>query len=149
MAVFGTRAAVLRLATQAVPATFADYTADVSNVVLKTEESDSDFVTFVEAAAGGARKYTLAMTLRQDNATTSLWYKAWNETGQTAPYEFWPMGRPGGGTATPTQPKFTGSVVIVEPEGDFIGGGADKSATSVFTTELEWQCTAKPTLGIA
>jgi hypothetical protein len=149
MAVFGTRAAVLRMATQAVPATFADYTADSADIRIKTEESDSDFTSFVDAAAGGARKYTLAVTLRQDNAVTSLWYKAWNETGQTAPYEFWPMGRPGSGTATPAQPKYTGSVVITEPDGDFVGGEANKSTTAVFTTEIEWVCTAKPVLGIA
>jgi hypothetical protein len=149
MPVFGTRALVLRLATQAVPGTFADYTAEVSDVRIKTEESDSDFVTFTEAAAGGARKYTLGMTLRQDSATVALWYKAWAEAGQTAPYEVWPAGRPAGGTPTAAQPRFVGSVVIVEPEGDFVGGEADKSATAVFTTEVEWQTTAKPTLQIA
>lgn len=149
MAEWGTRAAVIRFATQAVPATFAEYTSAVSEVRLKAEESDSDFVSFADAAAGGARKYTLVMTLKQDNAVTALWYKAWNETGQTAPYEFWPNGRPGGGTATATQPKFTGSVVITEPDGDYIGGEADKSTTKYFTTQFEWATTGKPVLGIS
>lgn len=149
MAVFGTRLAVLRMATQAAPTTFADFTADVSDVRIKSAESDSDFVSFAEAASGGARKYTLVVTTRQDNATTALWYKAWNEAGQTAPYEFWPNGRPGTGTATASQPKYTGSVVITEPEGDFVGGEANKSTTSVFTAEFEWDCTGKPVLGIS
>lgn len=149
MAVFGTRAAVLRLATQAVPGTFADYTADVAEVRIDSDESDSDFLSFAEAAAGGARKYTLVMTLRQANDTTGLWYKAWNEAGQTAPYEFWPNGRPGTGTPSATQPKYSGSVVIKEPNGTFIGGEANNSTTAVFTSEFEWDCTAKPTLAVS
>jgi hypothetical protein len=121
----------------------------VSDVRITSGESDSDFLTFAAAAAGGSREYFLAMTMRQDNATTSLWSKAWSETGQTAPYEVWPNGRPGGGTPTATQPRFVGSVVIKEPDGDFVGGEADNSTSAVFTTEVEWQTTARPGLQIA
>ena len=140
MAEWGTRALVFRLGG-------TDYSSAVSKVRIRSSETDADFVSFTEAAAGGARKYRLALTLKQDNATTSLWYYAWAQSGQVAPYEVWPNGRPGGGTATPSQPKFTGSVVVMEPDGDFIGGDADPSTTKYFTAEMEWDCTAKPTLG--
>lgn len=142
MAEWGTRSLVLRIGG-------TDYSGAVSKVRIKTGETDADFVSFADAAAGGARKYTLVLTLKQDNATSSLWYYAWAQAGATVPYEVWPNGRPGGGTASPTQPKFTGNVIVKEPDGDFIGGDADPSATKVFTAEYEWDCTAKPTLGVS
>lgn len=142
MAEWGTRSLVFRLGA-------TDYSSAVSKVRIKSAETDADFVSFADAAAGGLRKYTLVMTLKQDNATTALWYYAWSQAGQTVAYEVWPNGRPGGGTATPTQPKFTGNVVVSEPDGDLVGGDADPSTTKYFTTEFEWDCTGKPTLGIS
>jgi len=142
MAEWGTRALVLRIGG-------TDYTGSVNKVRIKTGETDSDFVSFLEAANGGARKYKLVMTLKQDNATTALWYFAWSGNGSTVAYEVWPNGRPGTGIATPAQPKFTGNVVVMEPDGDLVGGDADPSTTKYFTTEFEWDCTAKPTLGIS
>ena len=55
MAALGTRALVLEMATAAAPTVFTDHTAAAATVKISTAESDSDFVTFVDAAAGGAR----------------------------------------------------------------------------------------------
>lgn len=140
MAGFGTRALVLRVAT-------VDYSAAVSKARIRSGPTDSDFVSFADAAAGGARKYTLVMTLEQDSAAASLWSFAWLQAGATVAYEVWPNGRPVSGTATITQPKFTGSAVVKEPDGDFIGGDADVSPTKKLTVDLEWELTAKPVLG--
>lgn len=142
MAEWGTRSLVFRLGA-------TDFTSAVSKARIKTGETDADFISFAEAAAGGARKYTLVFTLKQDNATTALWYYAWAQAGQTVAYEVWPNGRPVSGTATPAQPRFSGNVVVKEPDGDFIGGDADPSTTKYFTAEFEWDCTAKPTLAIS
>jgi len=144
MAEWGTRALVFRLGT-----TPTDFTGAVKDVRVKSDEADSDFTSFADAAAGGARSYKLVLTLKQDNTTTSLWYYAWSQAGQTVAYEVWPNGRPVSGTASAAQPKFSGSVVVREPNGDFIGGEADKSTTKYFTTEFEWDCTAKPILSIS
>ena len=140
MAGFGTRALVLRVAT-------VDYSSAVNKVRLRSGATDSDFVSFADAAAGGARKYTLVMSLEQDSAAASLWSFAWLQAGATVAYEVWPNGRPVSGTATIAQPKFTGSVVVKEPDGDFIGGDADVSPTKKFLADFEWECTAKPVLG--
>jgi len=140
MAEWGTRSLVFRVNN-------ADFTATVSKVRVKSGETDADFVSFADAAAGGLRKYKLVMTLKQDNAATALWFFAWSASGQTVPYEVWPNGRPVNGVATPTQPKFTGSAVVMEPDGDFIGGDADASPTKYFTADFEWDLTAKPVLG--
>lgn len=142
MAALGTRALVVRIGA-------TDYSDQVSDARLKSDEDDSDFVSFAQAAAGGARKYTLALTLAQDTASTSLWYFAWNSAGTTQTVEVWPNGRPGTGIASPTQPKVTCSAVVSEPNGDLLGGEANKSTTARFTSEYEWECTAKPTLAIS
>jgi hypothetical protein len=142
MAEWGTRSLVLKIGS-------TDFSSAVSKVRIKSGDTDADFISFADAAAGGARKYTLVMTLKQDNATSSLWSYAWTGAGTTVAYEVWPNGRPVSGTATVTQPKFTGNVVVMEPDGDFIGGDADPAVTKYFTTEYEWTCVGKPTLGIA
>ena len=141
MAEFGTRALVFRLG-----ATPIDYSAAVSNVEISADESDSDFVSFAAAAAGGARAYTLKLTMTQDNATTSLWYYLWNSSGTDVAYEVWPNGRPASGTPTVAQPKFAGMASVREPDGTILGGEADPSVTQRYTTEVEWPCVAKPVM---
>lgn len=146
MPVLGTRR--LRLFVGAVPTEFTD---SVSDVRIVSGEKDTDFVSFAEALAGGAREYTLAMTLKQDTATTSLWYYAWNSAGDDIAVEIWPNGQNTTDPTVPTAtyPKISGTVTITEPDGDFLGGEANQSATAVFTTEVEWKFTAKPTMAIA
>lgn len=146
MAAFGTRR--LKLFMGASP---TDYTSSVSNVRIVSGEADSDFVSFADALAGGAREYHLALTLKQDSATTSLWYYAWSVAGTDVACEVWPNGQNTTLPTTPTAvyPKVHGTVTITEPDGDFLGGEADASPTAVFTCEMEWKFTAKPTLAIA
>lgn len=140
MPALGTRKLVLRVGG-------TDYTSSVSNVRIVSGEQDTDFVSFTDALAGGAREYHLALTLKQDTSSSSLWYFAWGSTGTDVAVEVWPNGY-NGGTATATYPKVTGTVTITEPDGDFLGGEANASTTAVFTTEVEWKYTAKPTLAI-
>jgi hypothetical protein len=125
-----------------------EMTSEISTCRITTGESDSDFVSFAEAAAGGAREYSLALTLKQNTATSALWYLIWGSAGTDVPVEVWPNGQNtvSPTTATTTYPKFTGTVTITEPDGDMIGGDADQSPTARFTTEVEWKFLAKPTL---
>lgn len=123
-----------------------DYTAQVSNCRIVTGASDSDFVTFADAAAGGARDYRLQGTIVQDPATGTMWDKIWTALGTTVAVII----RPAGGTvASATQPHFTGNVIIQEADGDLLGGEANASATARFTTEIDWPFTAKPTRVVA
>lgn len=144
MAEWGTRALVFRLGS-----TPTDFSGAVSNVQITSAESEADFVSFAAAAAGGARDYKLALTMTQDNATTSLWYYLWANPGTDVPYEVWPNGRPGSGTPSATQPKFSGTCSVREPDGTIIGGEADPSTTQKFLTEVEWPLTAKPTMAVS
>jgi hypothetical protein len=138
--VIGTRNTIFKLDS-------VDFTAHVRKVAIASEEDGDGFLSFTEALAGGARKYKLIITLMQDTAAASLWYYMWNEAGATNTFEFWPNG--GGTTPSATTPKFSGSVIITEPDGEFLGGESNKSATAVNEVEVEWECTAKPTLAVA
>ena len=135
MAALGTRSLTISVGGE-------DYTAQVSNCRIVSGDADSDFVTFADAAAGGAREYRLEFTAVQDPATGTLWDKVWTGAGTTAAIILKPAG---GTTASTTQPHFTGNVVISEPDGDMLGGEADASATARFTFEASWVFTAKPT----
>lgn len=119
-----------------------DYTAEVSDCRITSGEADSDFVSFADAAAGGGRLYKLAFKAVQNPATNTIWDLVWTQAGSTVAAVIKPNG---GTTASPTQPHFTGNVVITEPDGDLLGGEANASTTAKFTFAAEWAFTAKPT----
>ncbi|GAA3193961.1 hypothetical protein ACFO1B_03835 [Dactylosporangium siamense] len=117
-------------------------TPEVSSAVISSAETDSDFVSFADAAAGGGRTYTLKLTMVQDTETGSLWDQIWSHAGQDVPVTVRPHGN---AAASATLPHFTGAVTITEPDGDLLGGEADASTTARFTTDVEWTFLAKPT----
>jgi hypothetical protein len=119
-----------------------DYTAQVSKCVISSDDSDRDFITFADAAAGGARDYTLEFTAVQDMATGTLWDKVWTVAGTSVACILKPYGN---ATASPTQPWYNFNATVKEPNGDFIGGEADSSVTARQVIECEWPLDAKPT----
>lgn len=119
-----------------------EVTAEVSKSVITSAAADSDFVTFADAAAGGARQYALNIVAAQDTATDTVWDQVWSHAGETVTCLVRPYGN---ATASPTQPHFSCSAVISEPDGDLLGGEADESTTAKMTFEVNWQLEAKPT----
>lgn len=124
-----------------------DFTDSVSTATIRSAETDSDFVSFADAAAGGKRDYTLALVLKQNITTDSLWDYVWAHSGEDVEVVVWPNG----GSPTPgaTTPKFTGTVTIMDPDGDLLGGEANPSNSARMTTEIEWKYLAKPVKAIA
>lgn len=120
----------------------AEVAPDVSTVVIKSAETDSDFVPFAAAAAGGGRDYVLGLTMAQDAAAGSLWSQIWDAAGTEVDVVVRPYGN---AVATAGEPHFEGTVIIKEPDGDLLGGEADPSSTARFTVEVEWPFLAKPT----
>jgi hypothetical protein len=118
-----------------------DVTAQVSDVRIPSAESDSDFLSFADAAAGGARLYTLKFVAVQDTTTGTLWDQVWTHAGETVTGTVAPYGNE---TPTVSEPHFTISAIITEPDGDLLGGEANASSTARFTFEVEWELTAKP-----
>lgn len=119
-----------------------EYTAQVSKVVITSGESDSDFVTFADAAAGGGREYRLEFTAVQDLAADTLWDQVFTTPGETVAILIKPYGA---AAASASTPHISANAVISEPDGDFIGGEADSSVTAKMTFECSWVLTGKPT----
>lgn len=119
-----------------------DYTSQVSDCRIAGAKAESGTQTFTEAKAGGARKYTIKFKLTQDLATGTLWDKIWSAAGTTVAVLVKPYGNT---VASPSQPHYSGNVVISEPDGDLIGGEADSDTQSRWWVEVEWDWTAKPT----
>lgn len=134
MAQLGTRK--LKIEVDAV-----EYTAEVSKAVVTSAESDSDFLTFAGASAGGARDYKLEFTAAQDAAAGTLWSEVFDNAGDTVPVTLMPYGN---AVPSAAEPHFTMNAVISEPDGDFIGGEADSSSSARFTFECAWELEGKP-----
>lgn len=125
----------------------SDVSDQISKAIITSAASDADFMSFAQARSGGAREYALTMTIAQDHSTATLWDKIWNKDttpgvsdqfeGLYAPY--------GNAVASTTQPHYSFTGTIAEPDGDFLGGEATDSVTAVATVEVVWKLDAKPT----
>lgn len=123
-----------------------EYSAQVSTAKITTGDSDSDFVTFADAAAGGSRQYNFNFTAIQDLTVGTLWDKVWSVPGTTVACTLKPYGN---AAASATQPWYTFNAVVTEPDGDLIGGDADKSVTAQQVITCVWPLDAKPVKVIA
>jgi hypothetical protein len=119
-----------------------DVTPEVSSVTIASAESKSDFVSFADAATGGSRQYSLKVKMTQDAAAGSLWDQAWSHAGDDIDVVVRPYGN---AVASVSEPHFTGTVTVTEPDGDLLGGDADASTSARFIIEVEWVFIAKPT----
>lgn len=134
MAALGTRLLTISIGS-------TDYTAQVSKAVIVSGEADSDFVTFADAASGGAREYRFEFTAVQDLTTLTLWDKVFSAAGTSVAILIKPYGN---AVASATQPHFTANATITEPDGDFIGGEADSSTSARMLFECSWVLADKP-----
>lgn len=135
MTALGTRSLKIKVGT-------TEYTATTSRVEITSSAADSDFVSFADAAAGGAREYALEFDAVQDLDTTTLWNYVWANPGTTVAVKVAPYGN---ATGSATQPIYTGNVTITEPDGTLIGGEANSSVSARMTFSCRWVFTAKPT----
>lgn len=135
MSAIGTRSLVISIGA-------TDFTAQVSKAVITSADSDADFQTFADVANGGLRDYQLNFVAYQDPTTGTLWDKVFSATGTTVACLLKPYGN---AVASATQPHFSFSAVISEPDGDFLGGEADPSSSARMTFECKWDLTARPT----
>lgn len=115
-----------------------EYTADVSNVRFTSAASDSDFTSFAQAAAGGARDYQLVGTAAQDAAASSFWDIVYSQTGDDLDVTVMPYGN---AVPSATEPHFTTTITVAEPDGDFLGGEANPSTSARFTFDFAFAAT--------
>lgn len=115
--------------------------AELSTAKITSAETDADFVSFADAAAGGARDYVFVGTAKQNTGDASVWDLIFAHAGETKAVVYRPHGN---AVPSVTQPHFTFSVVVKEPDGDYLGGDADPSTTAYQTVDFEWPLLAKP-----
>lgn len=135
MAALGTRFLKIKVGA-------TEYTSTVSEAAVGSDPADSDFTSYADAAAGGAREWYLRFIAAQDMATGSLWRYLWDNPGTSVAVKVNPYGN---ATATATEPHYSGNVTVIMPDGDIIGGAANKSTTAKQTFECRWVFDAKPT----
>lgn len=95
---------------------------------------------------GPVTRYRLRATAVQDPGAGSLWDLAWDYVNELIEVELRPAG---GAVPTEDQPWFTGTVRVAEPEGDILGGTANKSPNTRFTFAIDWPFEDKPTRVVA
>lgn len=127
-------ALTLKLGTPAI-----DYRCDATAVVLDNEESDSDVVTFCDAAEGGGRTYFFTITAIQSTDAVSMWRWLWDHAGDVVPFTYAPHGNE---VSTAGQPHFIGNVKI----GPKPSIGGEAGTTNTFTFETRWDVEGVPVL---
>ena len=115
-----------------------EYNTQVFDAGIDRAKADSSQVTFAEAAAGQDGEYVLAIKLTQDQSASTLWTKMWDDAGEDAAVVLKPYGN---AVPTVSEPHWTTTATISEPEGRLFGGAASTSPTERWSTEVEWKCT--------
>jgi len=100
-----------------------DYTADLSSIMLQSEEASSDVTTFADATAGGARDFYIEMSGVTSTDATSFFMVCWNNAGDEVPFTL--------ETSAATAGEFSGTLRI--PAKGAIPFGGEASADGTFS----------------
>jgi len=99
------------------------HTADLSNIMLQSEDASTDVTTFADAAVGGSRDWYIEMSGVTSTDATGFFMICWNAAGTEVPFEL--------STTSATAGKFTGTLRI--PAKGAIPFGGDASADGTFS----------------
>lgn len=108
-----------------------------TSIVLDNEDADAELVTFGDVVAGNDKRWYFVVTGLPDYSPGTWWTLCWETPQYTPlPYLFKPYGN---AVASPSQPHFTGSVMVDRKPP--VGGDAG----SVWSFDTRLSCTANPT----
>jgi hypothetical protein len=99
------------------------YTADLSDIMMQSEEASNDVSTFADAQVGGSRDWYIEMGGVTSTDATGFFMTCWNAAGTEVPFEL--------ATTAATIGKFTGTVRI--PAKGAIPFGGSASADGSFS----------------
>lgn len=115
-----------------------DFSCQVQSLGIDVEKDSGDSITVLcgDMVPGSiAYTYALTGTVLQDLITAGLSEYSWTNAGKTVAFEFVPQ-------TGATTFKATGSIIM-----DPISiGASDGEYGDVMTSDVEWSCTAKPTI---
>ncbi len=113
-----------------------DYTADLSSIMLQSEEASSDVTTFADATAGGARDFYVEMSGVTSTDATSFFMVCWNNAGDEVPFTL--------ETTSSDAGEFTGTLRI--PAKGAIPFGGEASADGTFSwSGIRFEVVGEPT----
>jgi hypothetical protein len=121
-------------------ATATDFSGDLKQIRLTSEDKDDSDLTFEEAASGDTKAYTLALTGIQSTATGSLWKYLWDNPGAEITVVYGPHGN---AAPSVTQPHFS---MTVKASGKPEIGGEAKRSKERFSFDYECEVLTGPTL---
>ncbi len=114
-----------------------DYWSDLASYELAPSDSDSDVLTFADAASGSSSAWTLKGKAIVSFDNGSFWDYVWANAGKTVGFVLAPLGNK---TATAKAPHFKGNVKIgTKPS---VSSEAGDSKGAVF--EFEWKVEGEP-----
>jgi hypothetical protein len=120
---------------------------ELTKCVIARVEPDQGTVTFFEARQGGGDVWELRGTALQDPAESeSLLNLLWDAAGTEVDVE---VDLYGGGTASPTNPIYSGTVVVSMEGTEELLGGEASSGSGRFTFDFVWQFLEKPEKQVA
>ena len=114
-----------------------DYSADLSSIMLQSEEAATDVTTFADATAGGSSDWFIEMSGVTSTDLTSFWRVCWNSAGDEVPFVL---------TSSSTLASdFTGTLRI--PAQGRLPFGGDASADGTFSwSGVRFEVVGAPTL---
>lgn len=107
-----------------------EYSAELSEVALYSEEAASDVTTFATAATGGSRDFKLRISGPVSTTAGSLFRVFWTNAGDEVAFEMAPWGN---STATADQPIYSGIVRLPAAGAIELGGQASVDGTFNFS----------------
>lgn len=113
-----------------------DHTADLSSIMLQSEEASSDVTTFADATAGGARDFYIEMSGVTSTDATSFFMVCWNNAGDEVPFTL--------ETSSATAGEWAGTLRI--PAKGAIPFGGEASADGTFSwSGIRFEVVGTPT----
>jgi hypothetical protein len=102
-----------------------DFTADLSSIMLQSEEASTDVTTFADAAIGGSSDWFVELSGVTSTDTTSFWMTCWNNPGAEVPFVL--------GVTSPTAGEFDGILRIAAKGRLPFGGEASADGSWSFS----------------
>jgi hypothetical protein len=116
-----------------------DYTADLSSIMLQSEEASSDTSSFADAALGGASDWYIEMSGITSTDVGSFFVVCWNNPGDEVPFVLT--------SSSPTASDFTGTLRI--PAQGRLPFGGDASADGTFSwSGVRFEVVGAPVLAV-
>jgi hypothetical protein len=111
-----------------------DFSLQAASATIKSKPGDFRPL----GAAAPDSEYSIEITAGQDLTAASLWHMAFTQANTEVQIIMRPYGNDHAPTAT--KPWVVVTATIAEPDGDLIGGGAEKSTTQKRTFTITWPC---------